>query len=169
MPVTIEQNKAIKKAIRNDLRYIKPQVRDRWFYERGPWRPRSVSVVSYIGAAVEGEEAPAPGPSIEYIETVDNAVINIATAATHEIIPAAPGRRIKIWFLTLTVGGDVNITFYDGAVAFSGAMDFGGTSEPRGIVMPPDGKCIPIGENNAFKILLSAAVQVSGFCLYSYE
>jgi hypothetical protein len=166
MPVTIEQNIAIKKAIRNDLRYIVPGVPNRWFYKRGPWSPRSAVTVQYIEGLPPGEGAEVPGAA--YPEVIEKAMIDIATAATHIIVPYASGRRIKIHFLTLTVGGEVNMTLYDGLFPFTGAMDFGGTSEPRGIVMPPDGIPIPLHLNADFKILLSAAVQVSGFVLYSY-
>lgn len=168
MGVTVEQNQAIKRAIRNDLRYITPGVPNRYFYRRGAWRPRSPYPVTFIGEAYKpGEEPVAPVPVVEVV-TTQKAVINIATAVTHEIIPASPGRRIRISFLSFTVGGDVNITLYEGAYAFTGAMDFGGVGEPRGIVMPPDGQAIELKDSVAFNILLSAAVQVSGLVLYSY-
>lgn len=167
-PVTVEQNIAIKKAIRNDLRYITPGVPNRYFYRRGPWRPRSIGSMSYIG------ELPGEGfePVIPELPAVGvgnlKAIINVATAATHEIIPASPGRKIMINFLTFTVGGDVNITLYEGAYAFTGALDFGGAGEPRGIVLPPDGQALELKDSCAFNMLLSAAVQVSGFALYVY-
>jgi len=92
--------------------------------------------------------------------------INIATAATHEIIPAAAGKRIRITSLMLTVGGEVNITLYNGAVALSGAMDFGAASEPRGMVSNFGNRAMELSASSSFKILLSAAVQVSGFVCY---
>lgn len=176
MPVTVEQNKAIKKAIRNDLRYIVPGVPNRYFYRRGGWRPQSfVPAGAFInGAPGEGEEitpappAPSPVPLYETAEFTEKAIINIATAATHTIIAASPGRSIQIFFLTFTVGGEVNITLYEGADAFTGAMDFGGAGEPRGIVMPHDGKAIVLKDSRTFRILLSAAIQVSGIVLYRY-
>ena len=168
MPVTVEQNTAIKKSVRNDLRYIKPGVPNRYFYKRGPWRPRSVVTAEFMGDVYENGEEPEPVAPVEEIPVIQKAVINIATAATHEIISASPGRKIKITFMTFTVGGDVNITLYEGAYAWSGAMDFGGAGEPRGIVMPPDGQAIELKDNVAFNILLSAAVRVSGFVLYCY-
>lgn len=168
-PVTIEQNVAIKRAIRNDLRYITPGVPNRYFYRRGPWRPRSIGNINFIGNGYGEETEPGtPGPTV--VDLVNRkAIINVATAATHEIIPANPGRKIKINFLTFTVGGDVNITLYDGAFAFTGAMDFGGAGEPRGIVLPPDGQAIELNDSAAFNMLLSAAVQVSGFVLYTFR
>jgi hypothetical protein len=168
MAVTIEQNQAIKKAIRNDLRYIVPGVPTRYFYKRGPWSPRSVVEVEYIGAAVEGGEEVTPVSPGVPVEGFEYSIINIATAATHVIVEAIAGRKILISFLTWTVGGEVNITLYEGANPISGAMDFGGASEPRGIVMHPDAGYLELDEGKAFRILLSAAVQVSGFLLYRY-
>lgn len=168
MPVTVEQNIAIKKAIRNDLRYIIPGVPMRYFYRRGPWRPKSALPVEYI---TEAGPLPEPEPLVPVVPeepVVAYAKIDIATAASHTIILGAVGRRIRIFFLTFTVAGDVNVTLYDGAETITGAMDFGGVSEPRGVVMPPDGKYLECDTGNNFKILLSAAVQTSGLCLYSY-
>lgn len=164
--VTVEQNVAIKTAIRSDLRYIVPGVPTRYFYQRGavPVR-RSPPPPGTDVEPIPPAPVPCPCPAEP---VVDKLRINIASAASHVIIRGASGYRIKIFYLTLTVGGDVNITFYDGANAFSGAMDFGGASEPRGIVMPHDGIAVPLDVGNDFKILLSAAVQVSGFVVYSY-
>ena len=92
--------------------------------------------------------------------------INIAAAATHEIIPVVAGKRIRITSIMLTVGGDVNITLYNGDTALSGAMDFGGTSEPRGMVSNFGNRAIELSVSSPFKILLSAAIQVSGFVCY---
>ncbi len=95
--------------------------------------------------------------------------ISIATAATHVIIPAVGAKRICITSLMFTVGGEVNITLYNGDTALSGAMDFGGTSEPRGMVSNFDNRPMELSDSLAFKIVLSAAVQVSGFVCYHLE
>lgn len=95
--------------------------------------------------------------------------ITVATAATHTIIPGVTGKRLRIVSLFFTVAGEVNITLYDGGSAISGPMDFGGTSEPRGIVIPFPYSPLELGDGNAFKIGLSAAVQVSGLVCYYYQ
>jgi len=97
------------------------------------------------------------------------AAINIATIATHEIIAAESGLQIKITSIFFTVGGEVNITLYDGAAAVTGAMDFGGTSEPRGMVVAL-GQCpIELRTGSAFNIAIDAAIQVSGNVTYYLE
>ena len=98
--------------------------------------------------------------------TIITAAISIATAADHTIIAAVTGKKIIITSLFFTVGGDVNVTLKDGATAISGAMDFGGTSEPRGMVVNFADIAIALGSGNAFVITLSAAVQVSGTVVY---
>ncbi|GAG83594.1 unnamed protein product [marine sediment metagenome] len=68
-----------------------------------------------------------------------------------------------------TVAGDTNLTLRGGSTNISGAMDFGGTDEPRGMVHH-FGCCpleTPTGE--AFRIVSSAGVQVSGYVTYFTE
>jgi len=98
-----------------------------------------------------------------------SAVINIATAADHTIITAVTGRKINITSFLFTAGGEVNVTLKDGAAALTGAMDFGGTSEPRGIVASLDDKALGLTVSSAFVITLSAAIQVSGLVCYYIE
>ena len=100
------------------------------------------------------------------IRRTKTASINIATAADHTIIAAVSGKKIIITNLLFTAGGDVNITLKDGTTALTGAMDFGGTSEPRGMVSNFGDEAIELTPGNAFVITLSAAVQVSGTVVY---
>jgi|GEM_PF-6542649 len=95
--------------------------------------------------------------------------ISIASAATHKIIPGASRKRIRITSLFFTVAGEVDVTLYDGGFPISGPMDFGGTSEPRGIVIPFPYSPLELGEGNAFGIGISAVVQVSGTVCYYYQ
>lgn len=95
--------------------------------------------------------------------------INIDTAGSHTIIPGASRKRIRIVSFFFTVGSEVNITLYDGSAMISGHMDFGGSSEPRGIVVPFPYSPLELGESNGFKINLSVAVQVSGTVCYYYQ
>ncbi|MBA7495168.1 hypothetical protein ES702_05747 [subsurface metagenome] len=92
--------------------------------------------------------------------------IDIATAATHAIIAATAGQKIHVINLIFTVGGDCNITLKTGATAMTGAMDFGGTGEARGIVIPLGVGPLVCASGEAFNITLSAAEQVSGFVTY---
>lgn len=103
------------------------------------------------------------------LPTILNAVINIATAATHEIIAAVTGRKIKIVCLMFTVAGETNITLQSDTTLKSGALDFGGTDEPRGMVTHFGIAPLETVSGEAFKMTLSAAVQVSGFVTYFTE
>ena len=101
------------------------------------------------------------------IITVKKAVINVATAATHEIVAAVTGKKIQVRTIALTVGGEVNLTWLSAAVPISGAMDFGGTSEPRGMC-PNLGKYpLETTVSEALQLTLSAAIQVSGWVTYT--
>jgi len=102
-------------------------------------------------------------------QAVLKAKIDFATAATHEIIAAVTDKKIKIANIMLTVAGETNLTFKSAATAISGALDFGGTDEPRGMVhsLGDYPLCTETGE--AFQITSSGAVQVSGYITYFTE
>lgn len=101
--------------------------------------------------------------------TVLNAVINFATAATHSIIAAVTGKKIKITNIMLTVAGETNLTFKSATTAISGALDFGGTDEPRGMVHSLGDFPLETASGEAFQITSSGAVQVSGYVTYYTE
>lgn len=65
-----------------------------------------------------------------------SAIIDIASAGGHNIIPGVSGKVIRIVSLTFTVTAAVSIWLLMSAQAISGAMNFGGDGEPRGIVIP---------------------------------
>ena len=102
-------------------------------------------------------------------QTMLTAVINFATAATQEIIAAASGVKHKITTIVFTVAGETNLTLKKATTAISGAMDFGGTNEPRGMVSNHGNFPLECGTNQAFQITSSGAVQVSGYVLYYDE
>ncbi len=92
--------------------------------------------------------------------------INISTLGVNSIITGSAGKKIFITSIMFTVGGAVNVTLLEGGAAMSGAMDFGGTSEPRGMVSNFGFHGIELGNGKGFSINLSAAVQVSGVVCY---
>ena len=102
-------------------------------------------------------------------QTPLKAVINFATAATHDIIAAVAGKKHKITDIVFTVGGDVDVTLRDDDGVFTGAMQLGGTNEPRGFVSNHGQIPMCCGTNKKFQITLTAAVQVSGYVLYYDE
>lgn len=167
--ISTEKNIEIRNLVRSDLRRLCGPPPLRVFYKRGGWRPRASSEIEYIDGTVEEGETPVvPVPSWPYEDVIEYRRISISTAAAHTIIYGAVGRKIRITFLTFTVGGEVNVTLYSGGEAITGPMDFGAVYEPRGIVLPTDGNYLEIDTGRDFSILLSAAVQVSGFCLFKY-
>ena len=97
------------------------------------------------------------------------AAINFSTASLSSIIPGVAGKKIYLSTIILVVGGQTNITFYDGLTAVTGPMDFGGSIEPRGIVVPLGSFPLELGNGNSFIINSSEAVQVSGTAIYTQE
>ena len=98
-----------------------------------------------------------------------SAVINIATATTHDIIAAVGAKSHHITSIVFTVNGEVNITLKDETGNLTGAMDFGGTDEPRGMALNFGLASLKCTVAEKFQILLSAAVQVSGVATYYDE
>jgi len=102
-------------------------------------------------------------------KVLKQAVINENTAASNEIIAAVTGKKICIVNLVFTVGGEIDITLQSAGNALSGAMDFGGTSEPRGFVSNHGDFPLKTVAGEAFNILMSTAVQLSGYVVYYEE
>lgn len=92
--------------------------------------------------------------------------ISAASSGNNTIVAAVTGKKITITTLFFTVAGEVNVTLYDAATAMSGAMDFGGTSEPRGMVASFFDVPLELRVGRAFIINLSGAVQISGTVAY---
>ena len=99
----------------------------------------------------------------------DRAVIDFSTSGDHTIAAGVAGQEINITNIAFTVGGETNLTWKSGSTAISGAMDFGGTDEPRG--MKDHLGCCPLKTvaGEAFVLHSSAAVQVSGYVTGYYE
>lgn len=97
------------------------------------------------------------------------AVIDFNTSGDHTIAAGVAGQEINITNIAFTVGGETNLTWKSGATAISGAMDFGGADEPRG--MKDHLGCCPLktAAGEAFVLHSSIAVQVSGYVTGYYE
>ena len=98
-----------------------------------------------------------------------NKVINFSTAATHSVVAAVTGKKIKITNILLIVAGETNITLLSAATPISGPMDLGGTAEPRGFCSHFGDTPLETAEGEAFQITSSGAVQVSGCLTYFTE
>ena len=92
--------------------------------------------------------------------------INISGAGENTIISGVTGKRLILYALFFTVGGEVDITLKDGSTNISGPMSFGASAEPRGMVVSQMHSPIELGEGNSFIINISVGVQVSGTVLY---
>ena len=103
------------------------------------------------------------------VPTIYNAKINIAAAETSEIVAAVTGRKIQLRAYVLTVAGETNLTWKSAATAKSGAMDVGGTSEPRGISAYMGDYPMETVAGEALNLTNSEAVQVSGHVSYTLE
>ena len=101
--------------------------------------------------------------------TILQAAISFAGAVHNQIIALVTGKKIKITTLFLTVAGEVNLTLESHETGISGAMDFGAADEPRGIVVNFGDSPMETVAGEAFKILASTGVQVSGYCNYYTE
>jgi hypothetical protein len=97
------------------------------------------------------------------------AAISFAAAANNCIVSPVTGKKIKIVNIMFTVAGEVNLTLRSGTTARSGALDFGGTDEPRGMVHHLGDFPLETASGEGFCILASTAVQVSGYVTYYAE
>jgi len=99
-------------------------------------------------------------------QTMLKAVINTAAGGPTALIAAAPGLKHHVTMIVLTVAGDTSITFSTAAAAMTGAMAFGGTDEPRGMVANHGNFPLVGGTNEAFNITNSGSVLITGYLVY---
>jgi len=95
--------------------------------------------------------------------------IAVAGAGHTEIVAAVTGKKIKIVNMAFTVDAEVNITFESATTAISGAMDFGATDEPRGMVQHFGDFPMETVAGEAFQILTVGAGKVNGYVTYFTE
>lgn len=100
---------------------------------------------------------------------IRRAKIDFSGAEDAEIVAAVAGQKISVAAMALTVGGETNLTFKSDTTAISGAMDFGGTDEPRGFTHGFGDYPLQTAGGEAFVITSSIAVQVSGYITYYLE
>jgi len=97
------------------------------------------------------------------------AKINIAAAEDATLVAAVADKKICLTAIALTVFGETNLTLKSGATAISGAMDFGGTNEPRGLTHYLGDYPLKTSPGEALVLTSSIAVQVSGYITYFLE
>jgi len=118
-----------------------------------------------------------PGPNITTISeeeeiimpVIYKAKINIAAAEDATLVAAVADKKICLTAIALTVSGETNLTLKSGATAISGAMDFGGVNEPRGMTHNLGDCPLKTTAGEALVLNSSIAVQVSGYITYYLE
>ena len=103
------------------------------------------------------------------VPTIYKAKINTAAAEDSTIVAAVADRKIQLRSYVLTVAGETNLTWKSGATAISGAMDLGGTDEPRGISAFLGDFPLETTAGAALVLANSLAVQLSGYVTYTLE
>lgn len=99
-------------------------------------------------------------------KTIEHEDINFAGIATHDIIAAVAGKSHHIMSIMFTVAGEVNLTLRDETGVFTGAMDFGAASEPRGMTHNHELAPLICTVGEKFQITASHNIQVSGYVTY---
>ncbi len=100
-------------------------------------------------------------------------VLQVAISGSYnggvELIAANATKKIKITNIFLVVSGAVSLKFQRGATDLTGAMEFGDTDEPRGMVVPLGSSPMETAINENFKINANAADNIMGYCNYYLE
>lgn len=95
--------------------------------------------------------------------------ITINAAGTWPVISNAPGWKTYVATIVFTVSDETDITLIFGVFGGSGAMNFGGTDEPRGCVIAMGDSPAPCGEA-AFSITSTGpTAAINGFVTYYQE
>ena len=95
--------------------------------------------------------------------------VDLTGPGTRVVIAPTPGYRTYISSIVLTVDGETNVTIGMGVFGVSGAMDFGGEGQPKGIVMAMGNSPLPCGEGGLTISSDGAGVHLTGLVVYYYE
>lgn len=101
------------------------------------------------------------------MRNLQQAVINnSATTQTRLINNAGRSGFLYVWDMYVTLAGATNLVFYNGATALTGNMNFlaGSAFDQSGL---PEFPMWTIDPNSNLSVTSSAAVQQSGWVLYS--
>jgi hypothetical protein len=85
------------------------------------------------------------------------------------VIRAVPGNRTFITCIVFTVEAETNVRFGFGNYGSSGPMSFGGTDEPRAIVMSLGESPVPCGSGDFTVASDGSGGTVAGFCVFYQE
>ena len=101
-------------------------------------------------------------------------VIDRATAASHALIAAVSGKRVRVYGLYIRSAGTVTVTFEDDdGTNLTGPMDFAAREQLEWYpISDGQGGWLPYlvtQQGDGFNMLLSAGTQVSGTLWYGQE
>ena len=108
-------------------------------------------------------------PYPKWWKTLQTAAISLSDAGTQIVVPASGRFTLFIASIVLTVNGETNVSFGFGIFGASGSMDFGGTDEPRGMVIAMGDSPAPCGKSGFTVTSDGSGVAVGGFCTYYLE
>lgn len=121
------------------------------------------------GANLVGQVAGAQQIGILYNGTtpvtVQQVAVNCASSGSNQLVAAVVGQKVRVHKFLFVVGGGVSLTVADGSTPLTGAMPLVANQILSGAEGP-----LPHftgGTGNALNLVLSSAVQVSGYLLYA--
>lgn len=100
---------------------------------------------------------------------VKRAAITQHTATTVQVIEAVPGKKLCIVNIAFTVDAEADIYLNSDANHLTGAMDFGGTNEPKGFVSNHGNFPLKTVAGEAFKIESNTTAWINGYVTYYEE
>lgn len=142
-----------------------------------PGAPQPAPEVKVLTIPAPPQKQPTVKPTLIIARTpypkwwkdLQTAAIDMDDAGTEIIILPNPNFYLYIATIVLTVSGETDITFSFGVFGESGAMDFGGENEPRGIVIAMGNSPTSCGVGS-FQITSSGTdIHVGGFVSYYRE
>jgi len=111
---------------------------------------------------------PASAKRPRWARVIKTAGIN--TTGTQTVVPGISDQYTYIAMITFTVNDEGDVTLYAGGQAITGPMSFGGTDEPRGIVVDHSRTPIVLEPGINFRIKIAPAAgktpTIAGYVTY---
>ena len=108
-------------------------------------------------------------PYPKWWKNLQTAKISLTTAGTQIVVPQQSGYFLFVATIVLTVSGETDLSFIFGVFGSSGSMDFGGSNEPRGIVIAMGDSPAPCGQGGFSVSSGGVGIAVGGFVTYYLE
>jgi hypothetical protein len=105
-------------------------------------------------------------PYPKWWKDLNTAAISLSGSGSQQLIASHPGTRIYLATIVLTVSDETNIRFSFGTTGLSGSMDFGGSGEPKGIVIAMGNSPVACGTGPVVIYSDGPSAAVGGFVTY---